>query len=191
MRSVLVLPPFHLAKTRHRDTQQLIQGLATQSGRWRLPLSDFPLFLWSATCVLCQVLGISCVLSCTVVSDSFAIPWTVAHYAPLFMEFSRQEYMGCHTLLQGIVPTQGLNLSLLCLLHCRWILYAVSHWGSPTLYLLFLAALGLCCCTSFSSCEQGLLSCGPRASLCSGFSRYGAGALGHLLFQLSSCWAWA
>ena len=25
--------------------------------------------------------------------------------------------MGCHFLLQGIVPTQGLNLSLLCLLH--------------------------------------------------------------------------
>ena len=26
-------------------------------------------------------------------------------------------------LLQGIFPTQGLNLYLLCLLHCRWILY--------------------------------------------------------------------
>ena len=25
-------------------------------------------------------------------SDSFAIPWTVAHQAPLSMEFSRQEY---------------------------------------------------------------------------------------------------
>ena len=31
------------------------------------------------------------VLSCSVVSDS-AIPWTVAHQAPLSMEFSRQEY---------------------------------------------------------------------------------------------------
>ena len=30
---------------------------------------------------------------------------------------------GCHFLLQGIFPTQGSNLCLLRLLHCRWILY--------------------------------------------------------------------
>ena len=28
----------------------------------------------------------------SVVSDSFVTPWTVTHQAPLFMEFSRQEY---------------------------------------------------------------------------------------------------
>ena len=33
--------------------------------------------------------------------------------------------MSCHALLQGIFPTQGLNLGLP---HCRQIL---SHWGSP------------------------------------------------------------
>ena len=32
--------------------------------------------------------------------------------------------MGCHSLLQGIFPTQGLNLYLL---HCRQILYRLSH----------------------------------------------------------------
>ena len=31
--------------------------------------------------------------------------------------------VSCHVLLQGIFPTQGLNLCLLCLLHCKWILY--------------------------------------------------------------------
>ena len=31
--------------------------------------------------------------------------------------------------LQGIFPTHGSNL---CLLHCRWILYPVSHRGRPT-----------------------------------------------------------
>ena len=36
--------------------------------------------------------------------------------------------VGCHTLLQGIFPTQGLNP---CLPHCRWILYHLSHQGSP------------------------------------------------------------
>ena len=32
--------------------------------------------------------------------------------------------VSCHFLLKGIVPTQGLNLSLL---HCRQILYHLSH----------------------------------------------------------------
>ena len=35
--------------------------------------------------------------------------------------------MGCHALLQGIFPTQGSNLRLLCLLRCRRILY---HWAT-------------------------------------------------------------
>ena len=35
--------------------------------------------------------------------------------------------MGCHFLLQGIIPTQGSNSLLLCLLNCRWILY---HWAT-------------------------------------------------------------
>ena len=54
-----------------------------------------------------------CVCVCSVVSDS-AIPRTVARQAPLSVEFSRQEYWsGCHFLLQGIFPTQGLNPFLL------------------------------------------------------------------------------
>ena len=32
-------------------------------------------------------------------------------------------------LLQRIFLTQGSNLHLLCLLHCRWILYPLSHRG--------------------------------------------------------------
>ena len=36
--------------------------------------------------------------------------------------------MGSLSLLQGIFPTQGLNPGLL---HCRWILYQLSHKGSP------------------------------------------------------------
>ena len=39
--------------------------------------------------------------------------------------------VGCHFLLQGIFPTQGLNPGLL---HCRHILYHLSHYRSPTLY---------------------------------------------------------
>ena len=62
-----------------------------------------------------------CVCVCVCVLSHvwpFSTPWTVTHQAPLPMEFSRQEYWsGCHFLLQGIFPTQGLNPSLLCLLH--------------------------------------------------------------------------
>ena len=40
--------------------------------------------------------------------------WTVAHQAPLSVEFPRQSTgVGCHALLQGIF-TQGSNLHLLC-----------------------------------------------------------------------------
>ena len=45
----------------------------------------------------------------------FVAPWTVTLQASLFMGFSRQEYWtGSHYLLQGIFPSQRLNL---CLLH--------------------------------------------------------------------------
>ena len=37
--------------------------------------------------------------------------------------------VGCHALLQGLFPTQGLNPGLP---HCRRILYCLSHQGSPS-----------------------------------------------------------
>ena len=100
--------------------------------------------------------------------------------------------VGCLSLLQGIFPTQGLNPGLL---HCGWILYQLSHKGSPYMGLncsmqnpffflrsrreeayfiyilfisLFLAVLGLHCCTGFSlavaSRGYSLSSCSARAS---------------------------
>ena len=63
-----------------------------------------------------------CMHACSVMS----ISWMVTHQAPLSMEFSRQKYwIGCHFLLQGILPTQGLNSHL-------------PHWqtGSILLYHL-------------------------------------------------------
>ena len=38
--------------------------------------------------------------------------------------------MGCHFLLQGIFPTQDLNLGLM---HCRWIIYHLSHQGQSVM----------------------------------------------------------
>ena len=41
---------------------------------------------------------------------------------------SKNTRVGCYFLLQGFFPTQGSNQ---CLLHCRLILYCLSHQGSP------------------------------------------------------------
>ena len=50
-------------------------------------------------------------------------PWSVES-----MGFSRPEYWSGYPLLQGIFPIQGSNPGLW---HCRWILYQLSHKGSP------------------------------------------------------------
>ena len=65
------------------------------------------------------VTSIACfVLGCFSHVWFFATLWTVACQAPLSMGFSSKNTgMDCHALLQGIFPTQGSNLFLLCLLH--------------------------------------------------------------------------
>ena len=63
----------------------------------------------------------------------FVTSRTVARQVPLSMGFSRQEHWsGLHSLLHEIFPTQGSNLGLL---HCRRILYQLSHQGSPPFLL--------------------------------------------------------
>ena len=67
----------------------------------------------------------------------FVTPCTVARQAPLSTGFFRQEYVvGCHFLLQEIFLTQGSNLSPL---HCRQILYHLSHQGIISCGLLFIS----------------------------------------------------
>ena len=62
----------------------------------------------------------------------FVTIWTVAHQAPLSIGFflGKNTGVGCYFLLQAVFLTQGSNLHLLCLLHCRQILYPLSQWGS-------------------------------------------------------------
>ena len=55
----------------------------------------------------------------------FATPWTVAYKAPLFMEFSRQEYWrGLPFPSPGDLPDLGLP-------HCRQTLYCLTYQESP------------------------------------------------------------
>ena len=98
----------------------------------------------------------------------FATPWTAAYQAPPPMGLvhakslqscltlcdpmdynppassvpgdspSKNTRVGCHSLLQGIFPTQGSNPSLP---HYRQILYCLSHQGSHSLIQRLLANL--------------------------------------------------
>ena len=50
-------------------------------------------------------------IDCSVVSDSFATPWTVTCQAPLSVEFSRQEYWGGLSFpTPGDLPNPGIKL---------------------------------------------------------------------------------
>ena len=75
----------------------------------------------------------------SVMSNSSMIPCTVARQAPLSMNSpGKNTGVGCHFLLQGSFPTQGLNLGLP---HCRQILYCLSHQGSPVCMYIYRANL--------------------------------------------------
>ena len=75
---------------------------------------------------------------------------------------------GCHFLLQRMFPTQGLNLRLLRLLHCRQILY-VEPPGKCKLhvYICLLHIYKYCCCSVAKLC---LTLCNPVDCSTPGFT---------------------
>ena len=80
---------------------------------------------WSCVCVCV------CVCSCSVVSDSL---WPLGLKPTRLLcprdSSGKNTGVGCHAHLQVIFPTRGLNPDLL---HCRRILFCLSHQGSPPL----------------------------------------------------------
>ena len=62
--------------------------------------------------------------SCSVMSASL---WPHGLYTS-WNSLGQNTGVGSLSLLQGIFPSQGSNP---CLSHCRWILYHLSHQGSP------------------------------------------------------------
>ena len=74
----------------------------------------------------CAVLShFSCVWLCVTL-------WAVTSQAPLSMGFPENTGVGCHSLLQGLFPTQGSNWCLLGLTCSgKWVLYHWHHLGSP------------------------------------------------------------
>ena len=66
----------------------------------------------------------------------FLTPWTVAHQAPLSMEFSRQESLNRFIPTTWDFPNPGINLNLLCLLQWQADSSPLHHLGSPSILYL-------------------------------------------------------
>ena len=65
--------------------------------------------------------------------EKYALLWKKKKNTPAKMTLAIKIYkVGSHCLLQGIFPTQGLTPDLL---HCRPILYQLSHQGNSNLLL--------------------------------------------------------
>ena len=78
-----------------------------------------------------------CMLSGSVVSN-FAISWAIACQALLcpWNSPGKNTGVGCLFLLQGIFPTRGLNLHLLCLLHWQMGSLSAEPPGKPNKALM-------------------------------------------------------
>ena len=88
-------------------------------------------------------LSVACVWACSVVSNSFATPWTVACQAPLSMGFPRQEYWsGLPFPSQGDLPDPGDNLHLLLSPALQTDSLPLSHLESPAKVSITLWGLG-------------------------------------------------
>ena len=81
-------------------------------------------------------------LSCFSHVQHFLTPWAIGCQAPLSMEFSSQKYWSrLPFTFQEIFPTQGSNPGLL---HCRQILYHLSHQESSFHSIYFSKCLITC-----------------------------------------------
>ena len=87
---------------------------------------------WHTEHTVCAVFSHSVVLFATLGNSA-----TLWDYSPQGLSVygdssGKNTGVSCHALLQGIFPTQGPNPSLQ---HYRWILYHLSHRGSPDIYV--------------------------------------------------------
>ena len=79
----------------------------------------------------------------------FGIPWTIyIVHGELYSSPGQNTGVGSLSLLQGILPIQGLNPGLP---HFRQTLYQLSHQGSPEFLYSYLITLHVFCSCSFSS----------------------------------------
>ena len=111
----------------------------------------------------------ACILSCFSHVQLSASLWTVACLAPLSMGFSRQGYwsgLPCPSSLVGTIPTKGLNLHLLHLL----------HWQAGLFFFFFF--------TTSATWGESLITPHPRVSTSGECPSWGRGVQpGVFVFQ--------
>ena len=72
-------------------------------------------------------------------------PWTIAAWLLCPWDSpDKDTRVGCHALLQGIFPTQGLNLCLLCLLHWQACSLPLVPTGKPY-YIIWITTVKKSC----------------------------------------------
>ena len=90
--------------------------------------------------------------------------------------------VGCHSLLQGIFPTQGSNLGLL---HCRHILYHLSHQVLSNLVLTSTARVG-----GKRSQERCLSTTDFTITELWWYNQQGNGIIYNVDISITKCWPW-
>ena len=89
--------------------------------------------IWYRTCVcVCVCVCVCLVVQLCLTLQSFGL-WP-SRLLCLWDSPGKTTGVGYNFLHQGIFPTQGLNLYLLCFLHCRHILYLLRHQGGQILH---------------------------------------------------------
>ena len=118
---------------KYRIQKTMTHVKSKQTLRFSVTSSSILIYSFTSTCFSSY--------ACSVASDSLQphglqptrllCPWNFP---------DKNTRVSCHFLLQEIFLTQGSNLSLSCLLHCRRIFYRLSNWGSPStcVYLVFI-----------------------------------------------------
>ena len=125
-----VLPREHISHSKHPLPTTQEMTLYEDITRWSILKSDW---LYSLQPKMEKVKVRVKLLSH---ARLFATPWIVActkFLRPWDFQ-GKSTGVGCHFLLQGIFPTQGLNPGLS---HCRQTLYHLSHQGSPKMEKLY------------------------------------------------------
>ena len=102
---------------------------------WKLPFL-VQITLYQCGCLIVQ----SCPILCNPMD--YSPPGSSVHGGSP----GKNTGVGCHALLQGIFPTQGLNPCLLCFLHCQMDSLPLAPPGKP-----MLLTMGCVYCPSFIS----------------------------------------
>ena len=118
--------------------------------------------------------GCGCV-SHSVMSDALWLHGTVACLLCLWNFPGKNTGVGCHFLLQGIFPTQGLNQSLLCLLHWQADSLLLGHLGSlsPCMHVINLWFVSCWSPVYFLGCQKNVEGYRQVSSCLIGESRQG------------------